>query len=160
MHYFNFCRVRHPRQCVCRFYTYACLKWLGLCQCYSHQTNALLRREATKNGYTRNSSRDDACPTLTSTDIIPCQLVDYGSSFFVMFLLPTQPPMQWEAGRRVIIQTFVWRDGENPRKTSVRRVDIPDEIRTEHLRNTSLETYCYTSILSLLLLKATGLSTS
>jgi hypothetical protein len=44
----------------------------------------------------------------------------------------------------VLYSVFARRNWRKPRETSVRIADVPAEIRTEHLPNTSLEHYGYT----------------
>jgi hypothetical protein len=46
---------------------------------------------------------------------------------------------KWLWPLRVIISVFIWRDSEKPRKTSVRIVCIPIEIRTELLPYTEVQ---------------------
>jgi hypothetical protein len=47
-----------------------------------------------------------------------------------------------------IIPALAWSDWEIPRKTSVRIAGAPDEIRTEHLPNTSLKRNRHTNLVS------------
>jgi hypothetical protein len=90
--------------------------------------------------------------TSAGMEIATFRLVAQYLKYLVKWLMNNELERIWK--QAVVTRSsrsleLVWWDWENPRRSSVRVFGVLAESQTEHLPNTSLECYRYTSLLDL-----------